>query len=227
MTFGDRPALLFDLDGTLVDSGDDIAAAVNHVLGQDRLPAVSREQMLDMLGDGAPVLVERAYAHHGAERPADAVERFRAHYRRHCLDSTRLYPGIMELLRLLAPRRSIAVATNKPTAFARQIVAGLGLGSVVDTVVGPECSALPKPDPGMLLAALDDLGHEPGDALMIGDSPSDIEAGRRAGSATIAVLWGYRDRHQLAAANPDHLAATVGELAPLLGQPGVAEDKIA
>ncbi len=213
MTFEDRPALLFDLDGTLVDSGDDLAAAVNHTLRKDRLPDLRREQVLQMLGDGAPVLVERAYAHHGAATPTDALTRFRAHYRAHCLDATRPYPGIMELLRRLAPERAIAVATNKPTAFARHIVTGLGLDPVVETVVGPESADSPKPSPGMLLAALEALGHEPGDAVMIGDSPSDVEAGRRAGTATIAVLWGYRGRDLLAASRPDRIAATVEELA--------------
>ncbi len=216
MTFGDRPALLFDLDGTLVDSGDDLAAAVNHVLEHDRLPAVRRQQVLQMLGDGAPVLVERAYSHHRAARPHGALERFRAHYRAHCLDATRPYPGVMEMLRRLAPDRAIAVATNKPTAFARQIVEGLGLDSVVDTVVGPESAGSPKPSPGMLLAALEALGHTSGEAVMIGDSPSDVEAGRRADVATIAVLWGYRSRDQLTASGPDCVASTVEELAELL-----------
>ncbi len=219
MTFGGRPALLFDLDGTLVDSGDDLAAAVNHVLGQDRLPPVGREQVLQMLGDGAPVLVERAYAHHGAARPADALTRFRAHYRAHCLDATRPYPGVARLLRRLAPERAVAVATNKPTAFARKIVEGLGLEAVVDLVVGPETAGAPKPSPGMLLAALEALGHEPAEAVMIGDSPSDVEAGSRAGTATVAVLWGYRGRDLLVASGPDRLAASAEELAELLVRP--------
>ena len=215
MTFGDRSALLFDLDGTLIDSGDDLAAAVNHTLSHDRLGAVSREQVLRMLGNGAPVLVERAYAYHGAEKPPDALARFRDHYREHCLDATRPYPGVVELLRRLAPERAVAVATNKPTAFAEKIVDGLGLRPLVDTVVGPEAADAPKPSPGMLLSALEALGHGPGEAVMIGDSPSDVEAGRRAGLATIAVTWGYRSRELLAASGPDRLADTVEELVEL------------
>ena len=214
--FTDRPALLFDLDGTLVDSGDDLTAAVNHVLSQDRLPPVGREQVLQMLGDGAPVLVERAYAHHANARPAGALDRFRAYYRAHCLDATRPYPGALELLQRLAPDRSVAVATNKPTAFARQIVEGLGLAPFVDLVVGPETAGVPKPAPDMLRTALEALGHQPAEAVMIGDSPSDVEAGRRAGTATVAVLWGYRGRDLLAASGPDRLAASVGKLADLL-----------
>ncbi len=216
MAFDDRPALLFDLDGTLVDSGDDLATAVNRMLAEDRLPAIGREQVLQMLGDGAAVLCERAYAHHGASTPGGAQTRFRGHYRAHCLDATRPYPGVMALLRELAPGRAVAVATNKPVDFARQIVGGLGLDSLVDTVVGPETAGSAKPSPGMLRAALETLGHEPADAVMIGDSPSDVEAGRRAGTATIAVLWGYRSRELLAASCPDRVAATVEELGELL-----------
>ncbi len=223
MIFADRPALLFDLDGTLVDSGDDLTAAVNHALRLDGLPDLRREQVLQMLGDGSPVLIERAYAHHGADRPPDALERFRAHYRAHCLDATRPYPGIVEMLRRLAPERAIAVATNKPTAFARQIVAGLGLDAMVGAVVGPESAEAPKPSPGMLRAALEALGHQPSEAVMIGDSPSDVEAGRRAGTATIAVLWGYRDRELLAASGPDGLAASVDELERLCAITGTEE----
>ena len=216
MSFADRPALLFDLDGTLIDSGDDLTVAVNHVLGQDDLPAVGREQVLRMLGDGAPVLVERAYSSRGAETPPDALTRFRAHYRAHCLDATGPYPGVMELLRRLAPERAMAVATNKPTAFAERIVEGLGLAPFVGAVVGPEDADAPKPSPGMLLAALERLEHAPGEAVMIGDSPSDIVAGRRAGTATVAVLWGYRGLDLLEASGPDRVAADVAELATLL-----------
>ncbi len=220
--FGDRPALLFDLDGTLVDSGDDLAASVNHVLSQDHLPSLRREQVLQMLGDGAAILVERAYAHHGTKPPTDALVRYREHYRAHCLDATRLYSGVEKMLRRLAPERKIAVATNKPIDFARQIVTGLGLDEVVDTVVGPESAGGPKPSPGMLLAALEDLGHDPGEAVMIGDSPTDVEAGRLAGTATIAVFWGYRSRDLLEASRPDRAAATVEELAELISDYAVA-----
>lgn len=216
MTFEARPALLFDLDGTLVDSGDDLTASLNHVLRQDRLPAVTRDQVLRMLGDGTHVLLGRAYAHHGADKPPDALERFRGHYREHCLDATRPYPGILALLRRLAPQRRVAVVTNKPTGLAERVVTGLGLDPFVDTVVGPEAADSPKPSPGMLLAALATLGHEPGEAVMIGDSPCDVEAGRRAGAATIAVLWGYRTRDQLTAGGPDRFAATVEQLAESL-----------
>lgn len=214
--FRDRPALLFDLDGTLVDSGDDLAAALSHVLRQDSLPALTRDQVLPILGDGAPVLIERAYGRHGAQPPADALERFRTLYRQGCLDHTRPYPGIPELLGRLGAGRTVAVVTNKPTAFAEQVVEGTGLGPFVRAVLGPELASRRKPAPEHVLAALAVLGREPTEAVMIGDGTTDVEAGRRAGTATVAVLWGYRTREQLAACGPDRFAATVAELEELL-----------
>ncbi len=217
--YRDRNTLLFDLDGTLIDSGDDLAASLNQTLQRDGLPALGRSRVLEMLGDGARVMVERAYAHHGARMPADALSRYRAHYRQHCLDTTRPYPGVSELLRRLAPGRVIAVATNKPTGFAEQVVEGLGLGRFVHTVVGPERAGCRKPEPEFLRQTLVLLGREPEEAVMIGDSPSDVRAGRGAGTATIAVLWGYRSREQLAASAPDATAETVAELGALLTSP--------
>ena len=214
--FADRNALLFDLDGTLVDTGDDLTASVNHTLAQDGHGALDRSQVLEILGDGAPVMVQRAYALRGVEMPADALTRYRAHYRQHCLDATRPYPGVLDLLRRLASDRVIAVATNKPTAFAEQVVEGLGLGRFVHTIVGPERAGCRKPDADFLRQTLALVGREPGEAVMIGDSPTDVAAGHQAGTAAIAVLWGYRDRQQLEASGPDRIVATLAELEALL-----------
>ncbi|MEM7352592.1 MAG: HAD-IA family hydrolase [Acidobacteriota bacterium] len=214
--FADRNVLLFDLDGTLIDSGEDLTASVNHTLAQDGHPALRRNQVLEILGDGAPVMVERAYGIYDAAMPSDALARYRAHYRQHCLDGTRPYPGIPELLRRLATDRVIAVATNKPTAFAEQVVEGLGLGRFVHAIVGPERAGCRKPDADFLRQTLALVGRVPEEAVMVGDSPTDIEAGHRTGTATIAVLWGYRNQQQLAASEPDQVAATVASLEALL-----------
>jgi len=217
--FRNHQVLLFDLDGVLIDSGDDLTASLNHTLGQDSLPALSRSQVLEILGDGAPVMVERAYRLSDVPMPEDALSRYRAHYRQHCLDATRLYPGIFELLERLAPERVLAVATNKPTVFAEQVVEGLGLGRFVRVVVGPERAGCRKPDPEFVEQTLRLLGRSAKEAVMIGDSPTDIEAGRLAGASTIAVLWGYRSREQLVASRPDAMVDTVEELERLLVNP--------
>ena len=217
--FRDRSTLLFDLDGALIDSADDLTASLSHILGQDGLPALSRSQLLDILGDGTPVMIERAYALSGLQVPGDALNRYRAHYREHCLDATRPFSGIVEMLERLAPERVIAVATNKPTAFAEQVVEGLGLGRFFRAVVGPERAGCRKPEAAFVTETLRLLGRSAHEAVMIGDSPSDIEAGRRAGTATIAVLWGYRDREPIAASGPDAMVEAVGELEQLLLNP--------
>ena len=125
--FRHLPAVLFDLDGTLVDSSRDLTAALNHVLEQDGLPPASLAEVRRMVGDGTPVLIERAYGRHGRTPKADALERFRRRYRQHCVDETRPYPGIRPLLARLGAEREVAVVTNKPTAFARRVLAGLDL----------------------------------------------------------------------------------------------------
>ncbi len=192
--FEHLPAVLFDLDGTLVDSSPDLAAALNHVLEQDSLPPATLAEVQRMLGDGAPALLEKAYGRHGRPLPAAALERFRRRYERHCLDATRPYDGIPELLALLSTDREVAVVTNKPTDFARRVVDGLGLAPFVRAVLGPECVPRAKPAPEHVLAALAGLGREPHEAVMVGDSTHDVLAGRRAGTATIALVWGFRER---------------------------------
>jgi len=215
--FRTRSAVLFDLDGTLVDSAADLTASVNHVLAEDSFADLALEEVLQMVGDGAPLLLRRAFRRYDAELPADALERFRAHYDAHCLDTTHPYPGIVELLRQLAAEgRAVAVVTNKPTPFAERMVEGLDLGPLVQAVVGPELASRRKPAPEHVLAALERLGKPPAEAVMIGDGTTDVLAGRSAATATIAVLWGYRSREQLTASAPDRFVETVPELTELL-----------
>ena len=216
MSLKDRQALLFDLDGTLIDSGSDLAGSLNHTLSADGWPVLSRDGVLALLGDGAPVLIERAYRHYGSVPPADALARYREHYRRHCLTATRPYDGIPELLAELDGEKTLAVATNKPTDFAEQILDGLGLRHHFKAVLGPELAGGRKPSPVHVRATLDAIGHTPDEAVMIGDSPADVFAGRRAGTETVAVLWGYRNRRELTEAGADRFATGVDELAALL-----------
>lgn len=209
--------VLFDLDGTLVDSAADLAASVNHVLEEDSLAALEGEEILQMVGDGVLVLLRRAFGRHEADLPADAYERFRAHYTAHCLDATQPYPGIKALLRRLADeRRAVAVVTNKPTPLAERMVDGLGLRPFVQAIVGPELAARRKPAPEHVLVALDLLGKTPAEAVMVGDGTTDVVAGRSAATATIAVLWGFRSRDELAASGPDRFVETVSDLQELL-----------
>ena len=216
-THADRQALLFDLDGTLVDSAPDIRSAVNDVLTGEGLRGLSDAEVRAMIGDGAATLMRRAFAASGAPEPADALAQFRERHDERCLEQTSVYPGMRELLeRLAAGSRRCAVVTNKPTAFAEKILEGLGLRSLLAAVVGPELATAKKPDPAHVRAALEALSCEPSQALMIGDGPTDMASGRLAGCATIAVLWGYRSRAELEPESPTAFAATHVDLARLL-----------
>ncbi len=144
--FGKRPAILFDLDGTLVDSSTDLAATVNHLLECDGLDTLPLGEIRQMLGPGASVVLQRAYGRHGTQPPSNALKRFQTHYRDHCTAHAQPYPGIVELLRRLAGR-SLAVVTNKPTDQAVRVVDDLGLSPLIPFVVGPELAERCKPAP--------------------------------------------------------------------------------
>jgi phosphoglycolate phosphatase len=144
-------ALVFDLDGTLIDSRRDITTAVNRMRAEEGLPPLALEQVVAMVGEGARVLVERAL---GGQAPAARLEpalgRYLAHYRAVCLDTTRPYPGVAPLLAELAARFPLAVLSNKGEALSRHILAGLGLDRFFREIVGGDSLPTRKPDPAGL-----------------------------------------------------------------------------
>jgi phosphoglycolate phosphatase len=211
-------AVLFDLDGTLVDSREDITAAVNHVrasLGQAPLP-VSLVQTY--VGDGVRVLLERAL---GTADPA-AIERglgvLRPYYLEHCLDRTRLYPGIADLLEALTAVRglSLGVVSNKPEAPSEKILAGLGVRRRFAAVVGGDSTTARKPDAAPFRLAAERAGVTGGRVLVVGDSPNDIEGARRAGWASCGVLWGIGTEERIRGARPDFVVAAPDEVRALV-----------
>jgi phosphoglycolate phosphatase len=212
-------ALLLDLDGTLVDSAPDIATALGAVLAEERLEPFDLPTVRAMVGDGAPDLVRKAFARRGAPEPPDALARFRLRYDGCCLERTVVHPGMREALAQLAaatPPVPVSIVTNKPTAFARKVVEGLGLAPLVRDVVGPELVSARKPAAAHLVEALARLGVERSEAVVAGDGPTDLLAGRAAGIASVAVLWGYRSREELAEAGATAFVETPADLARLL-----------
>lgn len=211
--------ILFDLDGTLVDSSADIAAAVNRTLSGLDLPTLPRAEIVSFVGDGVRRLMVRTFDRLGVRGVDEAVARFKRDYRARCLEATRPYPGLPALLAALDPTPK-AVVTNKPVAFARQILAGLGLQAHFGAVVGGD-EALLKPDPAPVRLAIERLGQAEAQAagrgLMVGDHANDVAAGRAAGLATCGVLWGFDQGAAVRPSRPDHLVATPRELAQLLG----------
>lgn len=189
-------AMLFDLDGTLIDSAPDIAAAANELLAQDRLGPLSVGQVRDMVGNGIRKLVERAYSACGQPVTGEALDARHARmmdiYAFHLTNLTTLMPGAAEALAAShGAGAKIAVVTNKPERFSRTILAHFGFAPLVDLVVGGDTGPARKPAPDMLLHALAQFGVAPGGALMIGDGPADIDAARAANVRSVAVSGGY------------------------------------
>lgn len=203
---------VFDLDGTLVDSLDDLVASVNHALVSVGLPPRTRAEVAGFVGEGARRLLERAVAPR-ADLLDPALAAWAAHYDAHCLDRTRAYPGIPEALAGAA--RRLAVLTNKPGPVARRILAGLGLLDRFAEVVGGG-EAPRKPDPAGLLGILSRAGAAPADAVLVGDSRIDVATGLAAGVRVVAVTWGFGNRAELAAAGASTIADEAGALAPWL-----------
>ncbi len=192
--------VVFDLDGTLVDSARDLATGVNEAIarvapGQPPLPL---EVVKAFVGDGAGVLVERTLRHLGLDRPSEEVLAvFLECYSKHLLDTTRLYPGTRETLDLLADR-TLAVLSNKPGAQSRAVLSGLGVASRFARIWGPDDAGGRKPDPSGLRRLLASLGFTPAESALVGDSSADIAAGRAAGVRTVGVTWGLNPKSLLA-----------------------------
>ena len=225
-----RPAgaFIFDLDGTLVDSRQDIAAAANVARAACGLPPLPEPVLTGYVGDGVALLLRRALGHDLAAGPAGApgllapddprLEPARVayleHYGRHLLDHTRAYDDVPRLLERLAGV-PLLVATNKPGRFSEAILAGLGLGHHFRRVVGSDQVAARKPDPAHLRACLDGLDVAPADVVVVGDSPNDIRAARGLGAVAVGVTWGLVPAGVLRDERPDHLIGSPLELAAL------------
>ncbi len=200
---------VFDLDGTLVDSLDDLHASVNHALRAVGLAPRTREQVHGFVGEGARVLLAKAVAPHD-ELLEPALEAWRPHYEAHCLDRTRVYPGIEALL--AGAHRVLAVQTNKPGVMARKILAGLGLLPRFAAVVGGD-DAPRKPDPSGLLGIMARVGAAPEETVFVGDSRHDVETARAAGVEIVAVAWGLSTRDELVRAGAKVIVESAAELA--------------
>lgn len=215
---------LFDLDGTLIDSRDDIAGSLNRALRRMGFPILTVEQAGDFVGDGVQMLVRRALhevlgTEPDASRIAATRDAYLEEYEAHLLDATRLIPGAVELLDALS-WGSFAVVTNKPERFSRSILDGLGIGSRFRVVLGGDSVPQRKPDPAPLLEAIRLCGGMPVESAMIGDSPVDIHAGKAAGVITCAFTGGFRTQVELEAIDPDIVVASLPQAAAHFVDPG-------
>jgi phosphoglycolate phosphatase len=185
--------IVFDLDGTLIDSRRDLANATNALLVECGAAPLAEERVGRMVGDGAATLVARAFQASGIAQPPDALDRFLRIYGEHLLDYTRPYDGIPEALRTLRSSRRLAVLTNKPLASTRRILDGLALAQYFppDAVVGGDGPFLRKPDPAGLQHLVDRAGVTPADTLLVGDSAIDWRTARAARVSVCLVRYGF------------------------------------
>lgn len=222
-TFPGLKAVLFDLDGTLIDSAPDLAAALNRLLAREGCRPVTLDQVKMMIGDGVPKLVERGFAAAGrALTPAEIdrlAGRFIPDYEANAAVETRPFPGTLEMLaELSGAGLALGICTNKPEGATREILAAFALQSFFAAVVGGDTvPGARKPSPEPMRALLARLGADPASALMVGDSPNDVAAARAVPIPVIAVRFGYTrvPPDQLGA---DRLIGHFGELPRALAE---------
>jgi phosphoglycolate phosphatase len=186
--------LIFDLDGTLVDSRLDLAGAVNATRRHMGMDPLANERVYTYVGNGAPMLVRRALGEGATEvQVQEALEFFLEYYREHDLDHTVLYPGVKESLdRLRAAGKRMAVLTNKPVRMSRHIVEGLGVGEHFFQVYGGNSFDFKKPNPIGVETLMREAGVGAGATLMVGDSSVDVYTARNAGIACCGVTYGFQ-----------------------------------
>jgi phosphoglycolate phosphatase len=215
MQLASARGLVFDLDGTLVDSLDDIMLHLNAALSEKGLQSWSRDEVGEWVGYGAENLVIRAVPH--PEMVADTLARFRELYRAQPVLHTCIYPELASALNRITVGRKLAVLSNKPHELTVRVCEQL-LGAWPFAVIAGQRSGKPhKPDPAALLDVCAELALAPSECVMIGDSEVDVATGRAAGVPSVAVSWGLRARSIIEAAGPDYIVHSPGELAALFG----------
>jgi phosphoglycolate phosphatase len=204
--------LVFDLDGTLIDSAKDLAISMNATREHLQLAPLDPQLIYSFVGNGAAMLVKRALGPDADEElNKTALAFFLQYYRDHALEHTRLYDGVRELIDELAQNHTLAVLTNKPVKISRDILGALGLGPVFQPVYGGDSFPTKKPDPQGLLTILRETQTAAADAWMVGDSGVDVQTAKNAGVRSCGVLWGFQP-DGCRAENPDLLIDEPGQL---------------
>jgi len=203
--------IVYDLDGTLVDTKADIGRAVNYALEGLGLPPRPQPTIEQFVGRGLRHLIQQCVGVDDPARIEEGMRLFRASYAEHLLDESRLYPGAREVLEYFRSRIQVVI-TNKPNPFSQQILDGLGIAEYFAELIAGESAYPEKPDPTGLLAVMGRHGTTPANTLLVGDSAIDIEMGKRAGITTAAVAHGYVGEDDLRAAGPSVLVRDFREL---------------
>lgn len=210
------PLVIFDLDGTLVDTAPDLVASLNHTIAAADLEPVTYDDLTHLVGQGARVMIRRAFELRGRQIDEAAVEpllgRFLEHYKAEMPGASRPYPGLIEALDRLADAGMVAaVCTNKLEELAVPLIEKLGLADRFSAVTGGDTFPVRKPDARHIFGTVEKAGGDPAATVMIGDSINDILAARNAGIPSIAVTFGYSDV-PVTELDPDHIIRSFSEL---------------
>ena len=211
--------IIYDLDGTLIDSRRDIVNAVNWTLNELGLGELPSERVSSFVGNGVVHLMRQALEEiGGADRRGTApallersIKLFRRRYGEHLLDETRLYPSVRKVLEFFKEHKQ-AVITNKPEDFSVTILKGLGVASYFFRIIGGDRGFPKKPDPGTVQEILRVSGVSPEETILVGDSATDVETGRNAGVRTVAVTYGFGTPEEIKASRPYLMVASLEEL---------------
>jgi phosphoglycolate phosphatase len=209
--------VMFDLDGTLVDSSVDITNALNYATEPYGFGKITPAQTIGMVGEGITRLIEKMVGPERAAVTTEVLDRFIRYYSDHLIDFTKPYDGIREMLERLGGYRK-AVISNKREVLSKRLLEELDLLKYFDMVLGSDSAEERKPSPKPLQKVLAAFRMKPGEAVIVGDSNYDIEAGRAAGVHTVAVTYGFRGIEYLRAA--DRIISDIEELVPLLASIG-------
>jgi phosphoglycolate phosphatase len=207
--------ILFDLDGTLVDSVQDLAASVNYTLRKMGFSPREISEIRKFVGDGVQKLIVRSLGENFAHRADEAIAIFMDHYNENLTKTTTLYNGVLALLSGIKADFRLGVLTNKSECFSRKILDGLGIASFFDVVIGGDTLSTKKPNPAGLLHAAALWGIHPGQMLMVGDHVTDLLTGKNGGSITVFIKNGIGEQGD---AIPDYAIASIGDLSDLLSR---------
>jgi len=194
--------MVFDLDGTLADTGADLAGSVNRTLQSLGIPTRPDPEILGFVGDGVRKLMERSLGEAYGERFEEALKRFEEIYAEHLLDQTTLYPGVPDVLRHFGVKEKVLI-TNKARDFTLTICSGLGIAGFFKDIIAGDSHEFMKPDPRLLLPLLEKFGAGPAETLVIGDGVNDILLARNTGVRSCAFLNGLGNREKLLRLGPD------------------------
>jgi phosphoglycolate phosphatase len=203
--------VMFDLDGTLADTGQDLADAVNHTRDRFNLEPLPENLVYTHVGRGVEHLLRHSLPEDSADHFHEVMRVFLAHYESHLLDKTALYPGVHEVLDYFRGKRRVVVS-NKMHRLTVAVLRGLGVEKQFDAILGGDSAAEKKPHPALIHDVLGRFRILPGQGLIVGDGDTDIEAGKRAGVFTCGVTYGLGNPSALVASGPDVLIDDLAEL---------------